>query len=90
MQQDLVLVRAAGGEPCQLVAMSTGPAVVYVANPASLRRVAAGESWPVGVPKEDVFHFDERIFDQLSVQWARSRHLERADWNAFSLIHYAT
>jgi len=44
----------------------------------------------VGVPKEDVFHFDERIFDQLSVQWARSRHLERADWNAFSLIHYAT
>lgn len=49
-----VTVRTYEGGTAKMVAVDTGDRLVYVANPRSLQRIAAGLTEPVGVPKEDV------------------------------------
>ncbi len=90
MEHSTVLVRAIGGKPARLVAVDVGSGLIYAANPASLERVAVGESWPVGFPEEDVFEFDEKAYEALSEKWRRLGALSRDDWRAFKLKRYRT
>lgn len=66
---DRVIVRAFGGEPVALVEIGRTEKLVYVSSEKSLPRIERGESQPVGVPKEDVFQFDQVTFDSLSESW---------------------
>ena len=75
-----VIARADRGEPLERIAIETGRRVVYLANPARIGAVEAGESNPVGFPREDVFEFDEGVFASLADQWARQRATEPATW----------
>ena len=65
--QTTVLVRAYGDEPRKCVAVKSGDNVIYVANPDSLERVRNGLTTPVGVPKADVFDFDENLAKRLAI-----------------------
>jgi hypothetical protein len=89
MLGDTVLVRAWGGEPVKLVAITRGDGMVYAANPASLDRVVAGDSWPVGFPEEDVFQFDEEAYRTLLAKWRRARLLDRGQWHATGARRYS-
>ena len=75
-----VIARADRGEPLERIAIEWGTRVVYLANPARIDAVLAGESNPIGFPQEDVFEFDEVVFADLSDQWARKRATEPATW----------
>lgn len=90
MEHDTVLVRALGGKPARLVAVDVGAGLIYAANPASLERVAAGQSWPVGFPEEDVFVFDEKAYESLIQKWRQLGELNLDDWRAFKLKRYGT
>ncbi len=65
-----VIVRAFEGEPLQRVVVSIGERLVYVASPELIPSVTAGNSEPVGFPKEDVFEFEREVFDTLRAAWA--------------------
>lgn len=75
-----VIARAHQGEPLERIALETGRRVVYLANPARIDAVLAGESNAVGFPKEDVFEFDEAAFAALADQWARQLATDPATW----------
>jgi hypothetical protein len=75
-----VIARADRGEPLERIAMETGTEVVYLANPARIDAVMAGDSRPIGFPIEDVFEFDEGMFATLAEQWARQRATDPAIW----------
>lgn len=90
MDHTYVLVRAAGGEPVRLLALSTGSGLVYAANPDAMPRVKSGESWPVGFPAEDVFQFDGNAFLLLRQQWERNWKLSRSEWTKFNLVRFVT
>lgn len=76
----VVLARASRGEPLRRIAVGSGGRVLYLANPDRLDAVRAGESDPVGFPKEDVFEFDEGAFAALIEQWTRQRATDPAMW----------
>ncbi len=77
-----VLARAYRSEPLRRIAIETGEQVVYLANPEYLREIEAGESDPVGYPKEDVFEFDADLYRQLLDQWEREGRTDDALWRA--------
>lgn len=77
---DLVLARASQGEPIKRMLIEVGERVLYLANPARIAAVEAGESDPVGYPPEDVFEFDEAVYAALVEQWARQRVTSPATW----------
>jgi hypothetical protein len=60
--------------------MGIGDRVFYLANPARIDAVKAGETDPVGFPQEDVFEFDERVFATRTDQWERQRATGPATW----------
>jgi hypothetical protein len=76
----IVIARAWGGEPIRRVALEQGKDVVYLANPDRIEAIRAGESAPVGFPREDVFEFDEGVFSTLVDQWASQRATDPAIW----------
>lgn len=88
MLNDIVLVRALDGEPVKLVAVERGYGIVYAANPNSLDRVVAGESWPIGFPEEDVFRYDENAYRQLRDRWQATRRLDRGQWHSVGVTRY--
>lgn len=86
MDHHKVLVRAFGGEPLEMIAIREAGNLVYVANPGSLARIASEETWPVGVPSEDVFVFDAETFKGLRQKWlASGGFLEKSDWRELRL-----
>lgn len=88
MANSEVLVRAAGGEPVKLLPLQAGNGLVYVANPESLKRVLLNESWPVGVPAEDVFCFEDDAYRQLRGLWSERGKLTREEWRRHKLQLY--
>ena len=90
MAYDNVLVRAATGQPVAMIVVTIGKGLVYVANPSSIERIESGQSWPVGVPDEDVFEFDESVFARLLALWKRQMELPREEWRRFGLRLYST
>jgi phenylpropionate dioxygenase-like ring-hydroxylating dioxygenase large terminal subunit len=65
MQQQIVLVRGDCGKPVRLVAVREVNGLIFV---SSERAAAAGDSDyppPIGVPKSDVFRFDEGKYERL-------------------------
>ena len=68
-----VLVRAYGDEPLERVLIEARGRVAFVANPASVTRIATGESSPVGFPLSDVFSFDEKHYCQLRSEWSQGK-----------------
>lgn len=79
--KDAVLARASGGKPLKRILMGVGDRVFYLANPDRIAAVEAGDSDPVGFPREDVFEFDDRVFSALADQWARRRATDPATWH---------
>ena len=71
----VVIARAHGGEPVRMIAFGRRGRVVYVANPSRVDAINTGDSEPIGFPAEDVFRFDETLYQQLRADW---EHLERA------------
>ena len=69
MKDKLVIVRASQGEPLARTVISEKSNLVYLANPARIDAVRAGETYPVGFPCEDVFQFDDRLAALLEEQW---------------------
>lgn len=66
---DIVIVRAYRDEPVRLMAFSRENRLVYVASESSLERIEAGLSQPIGVPSEDVFSFDETLYETMRAKW---------------------
>ena len=77
---DRVIERASLGEPKQRMLIDTGERVFYLADPTRIAAVEAGDSDPVGYPREDVFKFDKKVLDILVEQWARQRATDPATW----------
>jgi len=88
MRYDKVLVRASAGRPFAVAAISLSNSLVYVASLDAISRVEAGQSWPIGVPSEDVFVFDDEAYRALSRAWNSSGGLKREDWRKYALTLY--
>jgi hypothetical protein len=80
-----VLARAYRSEPLRRIAIEAGDRVVYLANPEYLMEVEAGESDPVGYPREDVFEFDADLYMQLREQWEREGRTDDTLWRSARL-----
>jgi hypothetical protein len=65
----MVIVRAMENEPVRLIAVRASNRIVYVANPDSMQKIESGVTEPVGVPREDVFEYDQKTFLGLKEQW---------------------
>ncbi len=81
MGRRTVLARACGGEPLERALVEQGATVAYLANPARLAAVEAGESYPIGFPTEDVFDFDGELYARLREQWERDGRTDQALWS---------
>jgi hypothetical protein len=68
-----VIVRDFLGEPHDLVAISVGDRLVYVANPLLVDRVKSGDSSAVGFPKGDVYHFEKSVFLAIRDEWKQNQ-----------------
>lgn len=77
-----VLARAYRDEPLRRIAIETGELVVYLANPEYLKEVEAGESDPVGYPREDVFEFDADLYRRLREQWEHEGRTDDILWRS--------
>jgi hypothetical protein len=60
--------------------MGASRRLVYLANPARLSAVAAGETDPVGFPVEDVFRYDAATAARLLQGWAANGNLDQNLW----------
>jgi hypothetical protein len=80
MQMQKVLVRAFGGEPLDRVVVEHGERVIFLAHPGRIAAVQAGDSYPVGFPREDVFVFDAALYERLKYQWDSQGLTESALW----------
>lgn len=80
MQQQLVIVQALGGKPLKRVLMTTSEKGVHVADPGLLEEIKTGIHAPVAVLPEQVFNFDELIFDELLVQWRSLKQTNAETW----------
>src|SRR5262245_10642759 len=80
MEKQTVIARAHLGEPLKRVAVMVGDGLIYLSNPGSLKMVQEGERWPIGFPREDVFHFDLSIFYELEMEWRREKKTSPEVW----------
>jgi hypothetical protein len=86
MDHRRVLVRAHSGEPVEMIVINEDARLIFVANPSSLDRIKSGDTWPVGVPPEDVFCFNSISYESLRKQWLASGCcLARSDWRRHEL-----
>lgn len=90
MATNQVLVRGSGGKPVIMVALDAHSGLIFVANPRSLDRISNGESWPVGVPTEDVFQLNETAFSILNDIWHALGTVPQCEWESLGLIHYGS
>jgi hypothetical protein len=81
---EIVLARASGGKPHKRIIVDIGERVFYLANPDRIVAVEAGESDPIGFPREDVFEFDDEAFAALVEQWERQRATDPATWKGLT------
>jgi hypothetical protein len=84
MENDLVIARGFQGKPLKRVAMGRRKGLVYLANPALLAAIRAGESEPVGFPATDVFAFDDNEFAALEREWEARGSVAPAAWATLS------
>jgi hypothetical protein len=77
--RDLVIVRDFRGEPLRRVALSTDSMSVYV---SSVFAVEADLAYPppIGVPCQDVFHWDEAAYARLKSMWRERGEVDREAW----------
>ena len=78
---DLVLVRAAGGEPLVRAVVSVGEKHIYVSREDLLKAVDSGDKYPVGFPKDDVFQYDMVISTKLVLLWPCGESAINDIWN---------
>ena len=64
-----VLARSSAGEPLDRIAMRASRALIFLANPASVPAIEAGDSFPVGFPARDCYAFDQEVFGRLMQEW---------------------
>lgn len=87
MQKKRVIVRASGGEPLERIVMGRGRRVIYLANPHRISAELSGETDPVGFPVEDVFAFNDQVYEALCLQWQKTQATKNADWEALRPYH---
>jgi hypothetical protein len=69
MSKPMVLARASQGEPLVRTVISEGESVIYLANPNRVAEVLAGQTDPIGFPREDVFSYDAGMEERLLNAW---------------------
>lgn len=77
-----VMARAYRGEPWRALLVSATEKAAYLVSPESLPAFEAGECTPVGFPAEDVFEFNDALFDRLRQQWESSARTDDAMWQS--------
>lgn len=77
---ELVIAKTSRGEPLKRILFEAGERVMYLANPERIAAVKAGETEPVGFPREDVFVFDDEIYAVLAEEWASQRATQATTW----------
>lgn len=81
MKNALVIARASQGEPLARTVISEKSNLIYLAHPARIDAIRAGETYPVGFPCEDVFQFDENLAERLTEQWRLTGCTDDALWS---------
>jgi hypothetical protein len=72
MKGTLVLIRGFEGRPMVRKVWDIGKAVVYVTDDKNYELLVnnAGGIAPIGVPKEDVFEYDEKVIkNPARIEW---------------------
>lgn len=67
MRGDRVLARAYGDEPLDWVVWAAQGDKVALCHSDHVDRALRGETWPMPFPAEDVFEFDEGLFERLGL-----------------------
>jgi hypothetical protein len=88
MSYPVVLARASRGEPLTRIAVGSGKKLIYLVNPTRLDALEAGNTSPVGFPREDVFQFDEDLARRLGDQWKRKGRTTDLLWQEALLLRF--
>jgi hypothetical protein len=80
MLKKFVTVQDFGGKPLKRVLMTTSEQGVHVADPGMLIAIKFGVAAPTAVKPQNVFNFDEPIFDDLMSQWHARRETCETTW----------
>jgi hypothetical protein len=84
MDERVVIARAHRGEPLRRIVIKVAHGRIYLANPASLEAIKAGESAPIGFPESDVFLFDSEAYMKLRAQWENGQRTDPLSWQNLS------
>lgn len=80
--QDIVIIRAFGGEPLQRIVVDVLGNRILVANPDSLGRIQSGESSPLALPRSEVFEWDANQFQRLAEEWRQRGVTDATSWRS--------
>lgn len=69
MQYKLVIAKAHKNHPVKMILVESFPGVAFLSAPDRLKCVLEDKLDPVGFPAEDIFEYDEAIFNKLSAEW---------------------
>jgi hypothetical protein len=71
MEAQVVMVRAFGNRPLKRLLLETTNDKGFICHPDTLEDCKTGNSYPIGFPLIDVFHFDEQLFARLESAFRR-------------------
>jgi hypothetical protein len=77
-----VLARAYRGEPLRRVVVEHTDRAAFLVSPNSLAAFVAGEIGSAGFPIEDVFEFDDALYQRLREQWERESRTDEMLWRS--------
>ena len=87
MADHVVIARAFRGKPLSRVVIEASRGRVYVANPALLEGVRNGDTYAVAFPSEDVFEFNEGIYERLTSEWEKTGATLPETWKQLKSLH---
>jgi len=88
MLETLVIVKALGGKPQKRIFLSVEDRQALVADPALLEEILLGIHKPIEVPSENVFHYDEPIFETLCQEWHAAKQTNETHWKRLAPLAF--
>lgn len=84
MKTTAVIARAYQGQPLHRVAIEESERLIYITIPERVPAVEAGDWYPTGFPKEDIFVYNSDTYEILRSQWEKCGRTDPNVWRTLS------